>query len=41
MGRRGREERDAVERGGLQCGAAGVVAQYQITCYHMITVPVK
>jgi len=41
MGRRGREERDAVERGGLRCGSAGMVAQYQITRYHMITVSVK
>ncbi len=46
--RRDAEHTEFTQRGGLRCGAAGiprgsgqVVSQNQLTCYHMITVPVK
>ncbi len=39
--RRDAEHTEITQRSGLQCGSAGVVAQCQTTCYHMITVAVK
>ncbi len=46
--RRDAEHTEITQRGGLQWAAAGiprgsgqVVSQYQVPCYHMITVPVK
>ncbi len=39
--RRDAEDTEITQRGGLRRGVPGMVAQYQIICYHMITVSVK
>ncbi len=39
--RKDAEHTEITQRGGLRCGSARMVAQYQIPYYHMITVSVK